>query len=50
MGMEVREKVVVPLGYGKYVRSDKIVGMEPIEDERGPAAGHGSISKESRHR
>ncbi|MGI5840234.1 MAG: hypothetical protein ACOX8W_11315 [bacterium] len=36
MGMEVREKVVVPLGYGKYVRSDKIVGMEPIEDERGP--------------
>jgi len=36
MEMEVREKVVVPLGYGKYVRSDKIVGMEPIEDERGP--------------
>lgn len=34
--MEVRENVIVPLGYGKYVRSDKIVGMEPIEDERGP--------------
>lgn len=35
--MEVRPNVVVPLGYGKYVRSDKIVGLEPIEDEnRGP--------------
>jgi len=27
---------IVPLGYGKYVRSDRIVGMEPIEDGRGP--------------
>jgi hypothetical protein len=26
----------VPLGYGKYVRSDRIVGMEPIEEGRGP--------------
>jgi len=34
--MELRENVVVPLGYGKYVRSDKIVALEPIEDDRGP--------------
>lgn len=34
--MQVRENIIVPLGYGKYVRSDKIVSLEPIEDERGP--------------
>jgi len=34
--MELRENVIVPLGYGKFVRSDKIVALEPIEDERGP--------------
>lgn len=34
--MELRENVIVPLGYGKYVRSDKIVALEPIEDDRGP--------------
>lgn len=36
--MEVRPNVIVALGYGKYVRSDKIVGLEPIEDyeDRGP--------------
>ncbi|AOY76794.1 hypothetical protein [Clostridium formicaceticum] len=34
--MEVRENIVVPLGYGKFVRSDKIVALEPIEDNRGP--------------
>jgi hypothetical protein len=34
--MEVRENVMIPLGYGKYVRSDKIVSLEPIEDDRGP--------------
>ena len=34
--MEIRKDVVVPLGYGKFIRSDKIVGLEPIEDERGP--------------
>jgi hypothetical protein len=27
---------MVPLGYGKYFRSDGIVGLEPIEQERGP--------------
>jgi hypothetical protein len=27
---------IVPLGFGKYVRADRIVGLIPIEDERGP--------------
>ncbi|WP_069999660.1 hypothetical protein [Cellulosilyticum sp. I15G10I2] len=34
--MQVRENFMIPLGYGKFVRSDKIVSLEPIEDERGP--------------
>lgn len=34
--MDVRENVMVPLGYGKFVRSDKVISLEPIEDERGP--------------
>lgn len=34
--MEVRENVIIPLGYGKFVRSDKIIALEPIEDDRGP--------------
>ncbi len=34
--MDIRENVVVPLGYGKFIRSDKIVGLEPIEEDRGP--------------
>lgn len=34
--MEIRENVIVPLGYGKYVRADKIIAFEPIEDDRGP--------------
>jgi len=34
--MELRENIIVPLGYGKYVRSDKIIALEPIEDNRGP--------------
>ena len=34
--MEIRENVIVPLGYGKYARSDKIIALEPIEVDRGP--------------
>ena len=34
--MEVRENIIVPLGYGKFIRSDKIIALEPIENERGP--------------
>ncbi|MDD5748456.1 MAG: hypothetical protein PHP64_05365 [Actinomycetota bacterium] len=35
--MEVKKGVIVPLGYGKYFLSDKIVGFVPIEEDRGPA-------------
>lgn len=34
--MEPKANIIVPLGYGKFVRSDKIVALEPIEDDRGP--------------
>lgn len=34
--MEIRKDVIVPLGYGKFIKSDKIIGLEPIEDDRGP--------------
>lgn len=34
--MEIRPNRLVYLGYGKYWRSDQIVGLVPIEDDRGP--------------
>jgi len=34
--MRVDRGVMVPLGYGKFFRSDSIVGLEPIEENRGP--------------
>ena len=34
--MEIRAGRMVYLGYGKYWRSDAIVGLRPIEEERGP--------------
>lgn len=34
--MEVKANVIIPLGYGKFVRSDRIIALEPIEDDRGP--------------
>lgn len=34
--MKVGPGIMVSLGYGKYFRSDSIVGLEPIEDGRGP--------------
>lgn len=34
--MEIRENLIIPLGYGKYVRSDMIIALEPIEEDRGP--------------
>jgi hypothetical protein len=34
--MRVQNGVLVPLGYGKYVRSDRVVAIIPIEEERGP--------------
>ncbi len=35
--MEAKKGVIVPLGYGRYFLSDKIVGFVPIEEDRGPA-------------
>ena len=34
--MDIRSHRMVFLGYGKYWRSDQIVGLMPIEEERGP--------------
>ncbi len=34
--MRIEHGLMIPLGYGKYFRTDSIVGMEPIEEERGP--------------
>ena len=34
--MRVEKGVMVALGYGKYFRSDRIVGLATIEDGRGP--------------
>src|SRR4051812_25969895 len=34
--MNIQPGIMVPLGYGKYFRSDRIVGLEPIEEGRGP--------------
>jgi hypothetical protein len=34
--MRIQTGVLVPLGYGKYVRSDRVTAVVPIEDDRGP--------------
>jgi hypothetical protein len=34
--MRIETGIMVPLGYGKYFRSDTIVGLEPLEEGRGP--------------
>ncbi len=34
--MRIQQGQLVPLGYGKYVRSDEVVAVEPITDNRGP--------------
>jgi hypothetical protein len=34
--MRIETGIIVPLGYGKYFRSDAIVGLEPVEEGRGP--------------
>jgi hypothetical protein len=36
MSMEIKPGRMVYLGYGKYWRSDAIVGLNPIEEGRGP--------------
>lgn len=37
--MRVEPGLMVALGYGKYFRSDRIAGLEPIEDEEGRGPG-----------
>jgi hypothetical protein len=34
--MRIQSGVLVHLGYGKYVRSDQVTTVLPIEEERGP--------------
>ena len=34
--MKIKSSVLVPLGFGKYVRSDRITALVPIEEDRGP--------------
>ncbi len=34
--MRVQSGMLVPLGYGKYVRSDRVSAVLPIEEQRGP--------------
>ena len=34
--MEVKPDRMISLGYGKFWRSDAIIGLRPIDDDRGP--------------
>lgn len=34
--MKIQPGVIVSLGYGKYVKSDRVNAVVPIEEERGP--------------
>ncbi len=34
--MRIQTGVIVALGYGKYVRSDRVTSIMPIEEQRGP--------------
>ena len=33
--MKIQQGTMIALGYGKYFRSDSIIGLEPIEEDRG---------------
>lgn len=33
--MRIQSGILIPLGYGKYVRSDQVAAVVPIEEERG---------------
>lgn len=37
--MRIEKGLMVALGYGKYFRSESIVGFEPIEEEEGRGPG-----------
>lgn len=34
--MKIQSSVLIHLGFGKYVRSDQVTAVVPIEEERGP--------------
>ncbi len=34
--MRIQSSMLVPLGFGKYVRSDQVTAVLPIEQDRGP--------------
>ncbi|HHU63912.1 MAG TPA: hypothetical protein GXZ32_06905 [Clostridiales bacterium] len=34
--MDIKQNIIIPLGYGKYFKSEKITGFQPIEEDRGP--------------
>jgi hypothetical protein len=34
--MKIQSSVLVHLGFGKYVRSDQVTAVVPIEEDRGP--------------
>jgi hypothetical protein len=34
--MKIQSSVLIHLGFGKYVRSDQVTAVIPIEEERGP--------------
>lgn len=34
--MKIEKGMMVALGYGKYFRSESVVGLEPVEEGRGP--------------
>ncbi len=34
--MKIEKGMMVALGYGKYFKSDSVVGLEPVEEGRGP--------------
>jgi hypothetical protein len=36
--MRIKKGLMISLGYGKYFRSDSIIGLEPIEERRGPGS------------
>lgn len=34
--MKLQSSVLVHIGFGKYVRSDRVTALVPVEEERGP--------------
>lgn len=34
--MKIQSSVLVHLGFGKYVRSDQVTSLQPVEEDRGP--------------